>query len=66
MTDKYKDRILDLLDTQWWYYIGQYHTENQLAYYEGIKTAIEAMLILEHSTVERSEQGKHRIVDLPQ
>ena len=66
MENKYKDRAIDLLDMQWWYYIGQYHNTEQLAYYDGMKEAFNALLLLEHSTVERNEQGKHRIVDLPQ
>lgn len=66
MNDKYYNRIVDLLDAQWWYYIGQYHNKEQLAYYYGMREAFDAMLLLEHSVIERNELGKHCIVGLPQ
>lgn len=63
-----------LLDTQYGYikephkYLSVLSKQQQTAYYEGMKTIIEDILLGTNKTLVRCENGKHEIVtvdDLP-
>ena len=66
MTEHEQERACGLLDTHYGYIINKYpcDLQQQLAYYNGMKTIIEDLLLGTDLCLARDENGKHTIEPL--